>query len=189
MKKLLIAFVVVLVAGCKDKAKDEAKAVDPKPVETKIETKRVDTSAPKTEDKPVATGALKLATAKLTAEGGGQKAELVVQADGKVMLDGNPVGLLNTAGELAIDGKVVATIGADGKMMVTGESGRPIVIREDGAMLDKDGKVALEPKPDGTLGGVLAETELKDTKMKVEGDKAGYRALMFAWMGVSKAAK
>jgi hypothetical protein len=185
MKHLLIA--LLLVAGCKDKAKDEPKPAD-KPVDKPVETKPADPKPADPKPDEAKPAVLKVAPAKLTAEGGGQKAELAVQADGKVLLDGKEVALLNSAGEIAIDGKVVANIGADGTMTIVGEPGKPIVIREDGAML-KDGKAVLEPKPDGTLGGLLAETELKETKMKVEGDKAGYRALMFAWMSVSRAAK
>lgn len=126
---------------------------------------------------------LDLAAATMIAEPGGV---LSIDATGKVMREGKEVGTLSTAGEFTSAGALIATIALDGAVEIMGWGpGLQLSVRADGALLDH-GEVALEPRPDGTLVGPLTETELKGVKLKVEGDKAGYRALMFAWLGVSK---
>jgi hypothetical protein len=170
MTRFVVVALLVL-AACKGKDKPEAKPVEPK-VETNVETKPAEK-------------VLVFAPVKMIVERGGAKNELAVDGAGKVLLDGKEVGSLSTAGELTIGGKVVATLTADGKMTIVGETGAQLTITPIGALVDKDGKVALEPKPDGMLGGAIADS-MRGTTMKLEGDKAAYRALMFAWMGVSK---
>jgi hypothetical protein len=174
---------VLAVVGCKDKKKDEpapAKTTEPAPAAPAEPTPT--TPPPATPPATPAAATLVLGDVKLVAEEGGKKVELALDKTGKVTGEGKQVGEVTTAGELKVDGNVVATIAADGKVSMKGEPAEQITIREDGGLVGKDGTVMLEIADDGTVKGPLT-AEMKG-KVTISGDKAARRALMLAFVGV-----
>jgi hypothetical protein len=134
---------------------------------------------------PTSAAVLVLGDASLSAEKDGVKHELVLSADGKVTADGKHVATLTAAGEIQDPtGKVLATIGTDGKVVpVAGAGGTDdeIVVREDGAMMD-NGQVAIEFGADGFLTGPVITTEAKGAKIAYTGAPETRRALALAFM-------
>jgi hypothetical protein len=130
---------------------------------------------------------LVIAPAALSGDFDGKHNELRVESNGKVILDGKEVGLVQSSGELEVGGKVVAKVDRDGKMTIVAEPREAITIREDGTLTDPEGKVMLEFGADGMAKGVLTQ-EMKNVTLKISGDKSGRRALMLAFLGVEKPA-
>ncbi|MBA3396357.1 MAG: hypothetical protein H0T89_27250 [Deltaproteobacteria bacterium] len=184
MTKLQTLFILVglVVIGCKGKS--DEKAADPSPKTTAPATT---TTATTTTAPTVAGSVLVLAPATLTGDEGGKPMTLSIDAAGNVTENGKQLATVTPAGELKVGDKVVAMIDAAGKVTIPGEPGEVLTIREDGAVLGKDGKVMSEVGADGTLTGPIAD-EAK-SKTTVTGDKAGRRALMFALLGVEQPVK
>ena len=134
---------------------------------------------------PKSDAVLVLGDATLSAEKDGEKHELVLTADGKIMADGKHVVTLTASGEIQDPtGKVWATLGADGKVVPAADNpGKDdeIVIREDGAIMD-NGEVAIEFGADGFLAGPVIATEAQGAKIAYTGAPETRRALALAFM-------
>ena len=171
-----IALVVLVLAGCKDKDKTEKSVEPPK---TEPATREPVITPPPGKSAIILGGA-----ASLIGEDGAQRKELAIDATGKVTEDGKQVAEVTREGELKVDGKVVSTIAWDGKVTILGEPDEQMTIREDGSMTDRNGKVMLEIAEDGTIGGPIISEMKAGAKLRVTGDKAARRGLMFAFFGV-----
>ena len=136
---------------------------------------------------PPATGVLELAPAAMTVEPGGT---LTVDAAGKVTLNGQEVGVISATGELVGAAGPIAELDDDGRVTVVGWGpGLDLAVRADGAVVER-GAVALAPGPGGDVPAPPPSRELEAMvpafdRMKLTGDRRGYRALVFAWLAVT----
>jgi hypothetical protein len=194
--RTIIVVALLASAGCKDKAKDNAAPaakIEPAPTApanpppTPTEPPK-DQPPPPDEAKPKV---LELGAAKLTKP----DVELSVDPGGKLVLNGKEMGIVTPTGELTSKGNLLAEIDGDGNVSIMGWGpGLQLAVRADGAVLD-NGKIALEPKPDGTLVATKAVTKDKlmpnylmdpGQTLKLDGDKKAFRAVVFAYIALTR---
>jgi hypothetical protein len=123
---------------------------------------------------------LVLADMKLSSIEDNRLLELALAADGRITWGGQDVGTLEPDGEAhAVDGKLLATITADGTVVLPRWAEDRLVIRDNGTVV-KQGVTMLEITSTGDVTGEMIEAA--KASIKISGPPAGRRALVFAWI-------
>lgn len=126
-------------------------------------------------------GHLAVVAMRLTVEG---ESDMLIGADGRIEYDDRHLGTVYSDGRFEdSEGRVVATLGADGRVDIPGED-EDLHIGADGSLTSR-GEPLLTVTLEGELSGPFLEREGSGNRVRIEGPREGHRLAMFVLMVAS----